>query len=502
MRFSVAAFALVALAAVTSCTNGIGVSCPPGKLVCNDQCVSIVDNVKNCGGCGVECPGQIVCIGGQCTCPKDQQNCDNVCVRADRDPKNCGACKKECEAALLCSAGQCVISCPTDQTNCNGGCVDTMTDSANCGGCDMPCATGKSCVNGECQLLCENNLKVCGNTCVDTQNDPKNCGDCAQPCETGQFCAVGECVAICPAQFIVCPGPPVGELRCVDPQTDPFNCGGCGVTDVQPGNVDLGTGPILPHVCMGTNGANTDGVCVKGLCAYACQKGFGVCNGGGTASSDVGPPPLQDNEPWCAIHIDDNECNCGGCGIACGGGRESGGWYYKESNCISGNSTDSSEICCDAMCQPAENFLSNTSCGSCASVTNCGGGATCCEERGSAGMLGGVCVDLNQPNKKHCGLCADNCEFAFGIAGQCCDNGDGDLSCVDGSTIANCGGCGIACTGVSPGCCPTSTVFTCSDFGVDPSNCGGCNNDCDTICAPATAMGCGAVTPGVCDCTA
>ncbi len=51
MRLSLYTLALLAVAAATACTSDIGVTCPPGQLTCNNQCVSIAEDAKNCGGC-------------------------------------------------------------------------------------------------------------------------------------------------------------------------------------------------------------------------------------------------------------------------------------------------------------------------------------------------------------------------------------------------------------------------------------------------------------------
>lgn len=565
MRLWTSLFGFVALAVVaTSCTNDIGVTCPPGKLTCNNECVAIAEDVNNCGGCGIQCPGEIVCIGGQCTCPKDQQNCGDVCVRQDRDPLHCGSCDKKCAADQVCALGKCASSCPAPTTECAGGCVDTQTDSANCGACDKACPMGQSCKAGKCELLCENNLKVCGTSCVDTQNDPKNCGDCNVPCDPGEFCAAGKCVAGCPAPFILCPNPqdPTGPQLCVDPAHDPKNCGGCGTADVQPGDADMGTGPVLPHVCLGTPGLNTSGVCNNGKCAYVCDDGFGFCLSSRPQFFDGPPPAPQKGEPICLTNFTSDPCNCGGCGIVVAG------WFTGEGcGTYLGSGFDGKELCCDSTPQPAANYLSDTSCGSCGGTTDCtglGSANTCCPIGAIFGNAGpdvaGACTDtgadtnncggcgnncnfqgLNIPlccdndgvrcteglSDTHCGACGNDCTVAAG--GQCCqplgpgtpptciDTNNDPMNCGACGAIApelccngvpssasspgSCGGCLNICGGLIPGCCaPTG----CVDLATDAANCGSCGNDCDTFCAGqgGTSQGCGlgSATLGQCSC--
>lgn len=486
MRPSLAAvLCLTALAAV-ACTDEIGVTCPPGKLACNGVCVAIAQDADNCGGCGIQCAGEIVCISGQCACPKDQTNCSDVCIRTDRDHENCGACGNACDAAFVCSAGKCAGSCPSGQMECSGGCVNLLADDANCGGCDQPCGTGESCVDGSCALLCENNLAICGSACVDTNNDPAHCGSCDNPCNMGEFCASGMCVAGCPPSFLLCTDPmnPSGAKLCVDPKNDPNNCGGCAIDDVMPADPDMGTGPIVPHVCSSSEGANSQGVCANGKCAYICAESFAICG------FSEGGPETKPGEPYCPINTAESNCNCGGCNIGCDG------WFGGQF-CSNEGFT---QLCCDSMCQPKENFLSDTSCGSCGNVVACSGAASsCCQESTSFfGDIKGVCSTLTE--NRHCGACDNDCTGAFAI-GLCCDNGDGGVDCTEGLAPENCGGCGNTCP-VGNACCQGSggAPPSCIDLDNDPQNCGGCGIDCASACAPNPAIGCGMGSAGVCDC--
>ncbi len=105
--------------AETSC----GVLC----ISCNDQCVDPQIDTKNCGGCGVACPGGTNCVNGTCACPPGFVECvesggQATCVlerSLQTDPRNCGQCGFQCSAGATCQKGACVS--PLAVPNCQPG---------------------------------------------------------------------------------------------------------------------------------------------------------------------------------------------------------------------------------------------------------------------------------------------------------------------------------------------------------------------------------------------
>lgn len=61
--------------------------------------------------------------------------CNNKCMDLEYDDKNCGACKKKCEFTETC---------------CGGECVTLAFDKRHCGGCGNKCANKKYCMYGFC----------------------------------------------------------------------------------------------------------------------------------------------------------------------------------------------------------------------------------------------------------------------------------------------------------------------------------------------------------------
>ncbi|MED6170095.1 hypothetical protein PIB30_027559 [Stylosanthes scabra] len=61
--------------------------------------------------------------------------CNNKCMDLGYDDKNCGACKKKCKFTETC---------------CRGECVNTDYDKRHCGKCNNRCEKGEFCVYGFC----------------------------------------------------------------------------------------------------------------------------------------------------------------------------------------------------------------------------------------------------------------------------------------------------------------------------------------------------------------
>lgn len=61
--------------------------------------------------------------------------CNNKCMDLSTDKKNCGACKKKCKYTETC---------------CRGECVDITYDKRHCGECNNACSPGGYCIYGLC----------------------------------------------------------------------------------------------------------------------------------------------------------------------------------------------------------------------------------------------------------------------------------------------------------------------------------------------------------------
>jgi hypothetical protein len=160
-----------------------GAGCGAGLTNCGGVCVDLVNDRLNCGACGAACAELVNCWESNCggipddppplACGAGLTECNNACVDLANDVRNCGICGLVCGPADICSMGQCVVAgCAPGTTNCDNRCTDLNNDQLNCGACGNRCADG---------LLC------CEGYCVDTSTDSLNCGTCLV------FC-INECV--------------------------------------------------------------------------------------------------------------------------------------------------------------------------------------------------------------------------------------------------------------------------------------------------------------------
>ncbi|CAM3083192.1 Stigma-specific protein, Stig1 [Legionella steigerwaltii] len=86
--------------------------------------------------------------GGECS--TGTTSCNDSCVNLQTDNKNCGSCGNVCSTGSSCSSGQCVPQCISPLTFCNNICVNTQTDNSSCGSCGNACPRGTSCNMGRC----------------------------------------------------------------------------------------------------------------------------------------------------------------------------------------------------------------------------------------------------------------------------------------------------------------------------------------------------------------
>jgi hypothetical protein len=211
------------------------VSCTaPAVTVCNNVCVDLTKDDRNCGACGKSCGLGFACVGSACTvaCQPGLSDCSGACVNLMTDNAHCGGCMTACPMGNVCTGGMCTLSCQMGLDNCGGTCVNLMSDNAHCGDCMTACTAPLTCVSSACTLVCAAPTVVCGTMCVDTRFDPDNCSMCGKVCATvphgTRGCSMGKCgIASCSAGYRDCDGM-AGNGCEVNVNTDPSNCGGCG----------------------------------------------------------------------------------------------------------------------------------------------------------------------------------------------------------------------------------------------------------------------------------
>lgn len=209
---------------------------------CGDVCPSAPNAVASCGAAGV-C--ELSCLAGYADCIGAEPGCETL---TDNDVNNCGGCGVVCpgaaNATATCDAGVCGLVCDAGFEDCDGapGCeVDTTSDVSHCGACDAACPSGPNesatCSNSACQASCDQGFTDCDAMAAgcetDTDNDPLNCNGCGLTCPSGQnsaaACGAGSCELVCDAGWGDCDGD--ASTGCeLDVTSDPLNCGACGNT--------------------------------------------------------------------------------------------------------------------------------------------------------------------------------------------------------------------------------------------------------------------------------
>ena len=219
MKWEVRALVALCCLLAAGCPNGAGVTCPNGQAYCNGVCLSVINDIHNCGSCNKTCSAELACINGACACPGSLTACNSTCIDTKVDSNNCGGCGNACGPGQVCAAGKCALTCGNNLTQCSGLCVDTISNPINCGTCNNVCGPNNFCVGGKCVFGCPAPLTQCQTTdannntvttCVDTSIDVNNCGGCGNLCLSGDM-AVG---------LICCSG------MCIAPDSTD-HCGGC-----------------------------------------------------------------------------------------------------------------------------------------------------------------------------------------------------------------------------------------------------------------------------------
>ena len=243
----------------------------------------------------------------------------------------------------------------------------------------------------------------------------------------------------------------------------------------------------------------------------------------------------------CDVDLRNDNENCGGCGIRCGGDNVNNSqWTCVEGQCVFG-CTGGWGDCDDNPTNGCEVRVSSdtSNCGSCGrkcgELEECqnGGCIDLCKAQGLPDRCPGICTNLKSDDD-NCGTCGTVCDKRPGpgtqtylgcVEGKCdrpkCNpfwadcNGDPKDGCEASlSTNDNCGRCGVACTGgntcgVDPSTqtlrwicdegetlCDSIFYNRCMRLDEDPLSCGRCGYVCPGYGRPHFVATC---AMGVCD---
>ncbi|MFO0557899.1 MAG: hypothetical protein U0269_07755 [Polyangiales bacterium] len=305
-----------------ACTAGTcSYTCLTGFADCDanpaNGCESSLGTASNCGACGRTCSGATpVCSSGTCTsgCAMGQTRCGSSCVDTTSSLAHCGACNNACatyaNSSTQCTASACRMTCDPGFGNCDGamanGCeTDTRSTVAHCGGCNMPCAaranTTVSCASAACSYTCLPGFGDCDgnptNGCEASLSTAAHCGTCANTCSgSTPVCQMGVCVSGCAAGETLCSG------VCVNTNTNPSHCGGC------------------MRGCATAPDANP--TCTTGMCGITCNSGYGNCNGSSADGCEVNTTNDPNNCSACGTVCPTRAnaarvCSMSACRFAC-----------------------------------------------------------------------------------------------------------------------------------------------------------------------------------------
>lgn len=123
--------------------------CMPGEAVCNEACVDVEYDDKNCGGCDKACAGADACQAGTCNGPEACNACGTEASTGDCKAEN-DACAKN---AACDKFEKCFTACQTQACadKCSEGITQATIDLYNA---QIFCVCDEACV-GECAGLCQ-----------------------------------------------------------------------------------------------------------------------------------------------------------------------------------------------------------------------------------------------------------------------------------------------------------------------------------------------------------
>jgi Putative metal-binding motif len=476
-----------------------------------DDGFDVMNDSKNCGGCGIVCAPGMACQQGKC--PGGNMGGDggtgpggnlsicqvatggSICVDLSQDHDNCGACGRNCLASQYCGGGTCMdppaITCPgglvvCDDPNTPGKqyCSDLKGDPKNCGACGRMCPAG--CQNGICAGgggvdagaapagpdggatggTCGGGLQMCPTGCTSFTDDAQNCGGCGIPCAGS--CNTGTCMALGTNAFgAICNrNAECAGAMCMDAPRFGWPMGYC--TSICDGQRPCGAG----RVCVGPATASGFGTC-RQMCATdaECGRAGFVCNGGACAP-DCRMAPMtcqgQACDPATGHCTNQLPVTCSPpmqmCTDTVAGKSYCTDPAHDPGNCGACNKAcPSNSICTNGVCQ--------------------GGGGTypglaACTGAGGAPMCTNLYTDPG-----NCGSCGVRCAGTQGCYSGVCGNAPPPPTCPADAKL-----CGDAAMG----------KMFCTNVLFDPGNCGNCGNVCPTSmsCQNGTCVPGGAGTDG------
>jgi hypothetical protein len=414
-------------------------TCP--YTLCDGVCRNTLTDEDNCTNCGAVCPEGQQCFQGVCRTPAAEppaSGCggegelwcgEDTCLESpsqgyDEDEQNCGGCGIECSSEEICVAGQCQPASdrcwwPCDSSRgelcCGqGACVDYLNDPHNCGRCGMNCDEGESCVLGHCQ--CASPTARCGEKgqepehCYDLRFDNENCGACGHECDisAAERCVYGECVRgeggcglNCGSSELCCPGDDVeaGPPKCVEissMSSSPERCGGCQPCPIGQLCSDGACGCSWPNASCTDSEHPETRTCVSLLTSDHCGECGFECTGGRDCIAPAAPEQQDrcgcpSGLTWCStieseacVDLAHDEQNCGSCGNACGAGEKCIGHRCVEQDGDCADSCSEDQACC-----PSDEDASSVCTDVLDNVDHCGGCATVCDP--TYECSGGLC---------------------------------------------------------------------------------------------------------------
>lgn len=424
----------------------------------------IYDRVTNCGACGNDCYQDNVAVA-QCALSDSGASCvigacEDGFLDCDGDPSNgcethiseeasCGACGVVCggdsvsttrsECVATSSDGLsygCEVECAAGWSDCDGdprnGCEVDLRGDLNCGACGVRCdemfenGIGECSTTSQCELVaCEPGWADCdgdpSNGCEADLSDPTSCGACGVACgeqntqlaecrqEAGGGADDYACLTICQSGFADCNGLPNDGCE-VNITNDSLNCGGCG---------------------LGCALANADTSCVPlgqgaGICQFdGCHDDFADCS---NSMPNVGHTYSAINQlPGCGDYLVDNDLHCGSCGEDCT--ARAGEWSCMLDVCLA-DSCPPGTLDCDhsGLC------LYSTS-----DPRTCGGCNNDCTAAANVDEV--MCHPQAALPSDRCSIVA--CDDGFE---DCDGNFSNGCEVNTDTSLAHCGGCGIACS--------------------------------------------------------
>lgn len=192
----------------------IGGECAEGYAFCDDKCISITDDERNCGGCDIACPRNLACVDSLCGGPDGMMTVPGTGGEngmGGEGPETGGRGFGGINTGAGGPGGNDGTGGGTNggtggsDTGGTGGsdpvCVEPFSTAQFCGDCDTQCrgSTPNCAPDGGGSYECVSNCLTdpfttqCGAVCVDTTNDPRHCGSCGNRCESG-ICVSSSCI--------------------------------------------------------------------------------------------------------------------------------------------------------------------------------------------------------------------------------------------------------------------------------------------------------------------